>query len=411
MTLCAGFIGRFEKDDWLQRRAMTMYSQALRGLSTMMAAPNFIASDNVLAAVMCLGMAEVYSAPTQPEVDVGWASHNKGGCELLVSRGQSILRTDLGRGLLLRFRVTGVWTQLVYEASRIPMSGSPGLPNTAVERRKPFPFGESSLRQIARFASRNYYDHLIDIMVDIPSLLHDLEVMHHSQVNAAGSRAAGGSSRKGILRDILERGNATAEALTAWLVDFAAQHPSAWHCVHGPQVPGNAASDMFPHAAALRFQNLLTAQALTHLWAALVVLARCFAMCQDMCRGMDLDKDIQAACTQLFLCVCLSFPTSSLSTTGTPIGMVASGLHPLALGSRFADMICSATDYFTSPERGMSGPIILLFPLWLAKDIYTRIDDDLSRRKEAFCVNTFRKLADRGIKISEALASLSTKAF
>lgn len=63
MTLCASFLGRIMNDERLQQRAMTMCGETLRGLSTIIAAPNFFASDNVLAAVMCLGMAEVSKIP------------------------------------------------------------------------------------------------------------------------------------------------------------------------------------------------------------------------------------------------------------------------------------------------------------------------------------------------------------
>jgi hypothetical protein len=72
-------------------------------------------------------------------------------------------------------------------------------------------------------------------------------------------------------------------------------------------------------------------------------------------------------------------------------------------------MICSAAGYFMSRDRGISGPIILLFPLWIAKDMYANMMDKISRCKEVFCIGIFQELASRGIKISDALVSLSTK--
>lgn len=63
MTLCASFLGRIMNDEVLQQRAIGACGEALRSLSTIIAAPNFSASDNVLAAVMCLGMAEVSTIP------------------------------------------------------------------------------------------------------------------------------------------------------------------------------------------------------------------------------------------------------------------------------------------------------------------------------------------------------------
>ncbi|KAK4112880.1 hypothetical protein N656DRAFT_752982 [Canariomyces notabilis] len=388
MTLCAGFLGRVMSDECLQQRAMTMYGEALRGLSTVMAAPNFVASDSLLAAVMCLGMAEVYSAPTQPAQDIGWASHNKGGCELLVSRGASILQSELGRGLLLRFRVTGVWTQLVYEPHRAILNSGSGTPTkqlyTAVGKRKPFPFADPQLRQISKAANQNYYDSLIDAMVDIPGLLHDLDTLRQ-----------GVFISKDDLQDILARSKATTAGLGAWLVEFLAENRSAYHCVcvdrprPRPHPRGDRAYDdvdLFPHAGAFRFQNLLAAQAVTHFWAALVVLARCVAACQALSRGsadMDLEREVDEE--------------EAIVT------------DPRVLGCCFADMICSTAGYFTARERGMSGPIILLFPLWIAKDMYANMHDDMARRKEAFCLEVFSGLAARGMKISDALMSLSTK--
>jgi hypothetical protein len=438
MTLCAGFLGRVMSDEGMQQRAMTMYGEALRGLSTIMAAPNFVAaSDSLLAAVMCLGMAEVYSAPTtQSPQDIGWASHNKGGCELLVSRGASILRSELGRGLLLRFRVTGVWTQLVYQPFRAVLNSGPPAKQfyTAVGRRKPFPFADEPLRQIAKAANQNYYDTLIDAMVDIPGLLHDLDTIRQACFIS-----------KDDVRDVLARSIETTAALAQWRADFQAENPSAfqWHhrvVVDRPR-PHHARDsdhnvndpDLVPHAGGLRFQNLLAAQAVTHFWAALVVLARCVAMCQALSMGTDMDlvtemeigEEVREACMQLWECASPSLPGGSASVSSSPSSSSSSSSSsvgapwelacwevlpdPRALGCRFADMICSAAGYFTARERGMSGPIILLFPLWIAKDMYANMHDGLARRKEGFCLKVFAGLAARGMKISDALVSLSTK--
>jgi hypothetical protein len=434
MTLCAGFLGRVMSDERLQQRAMTMYGEALRGLSTVMATPNFVASDCLLAAVMCLGMAEVYSAPTQPAQDIGWASHNKGGCELLVSRGASILQSELGRGLLLRFRVTGVWTQLVYEPHRAILNSGSETPTkqlyTAVGKRKPFPFADPQLRQIAKVANQNYYDALIDAMVDIPGLLHDLDTLRQ-----------GVCISKDDLQDILARSRATTAGLGTWLVEFLAENSSAYHCVcvdrprPRPHPRGDRAYDdvdLFPHAGAFRFQNLLAAQAVTHFWAALVVLARCVAACQALSRSTgsvdlegEVEEEVREACMLLWECAAPSLPlpgvlssssspsssSSSWSSAGSWQGYWDEAIvtDPRVLGCCFADMVCSTAGYFTAPERGMSGPIILLFPLWIAKDMYANMHDDLARRKEGFCLEVFSGLAARGMKISDALMSLSTK--
>jgi hypothetical protein len=230
----------------------------------------------------------------------------------------------------------------------------------------------------------------MDAMVDIPGLLHDLNSMRQA---ATGDHK---KLRKG-LEDILTRAKAIGAGLGQWLAGFVTQDHSAWHCVDGPPRPG---ASIFP--GTFRFRNLLAAQATTHFWAGLVILARCYAMCQDLSKGtINIDQRVYGACIQLFKCS----PLQTLSA-GALIGLTG---DPQALGSHFADMICSAAGYFMSRDRGISGPIILLFPLWIAKDMYANMMDEISRCKEVFCIGIFQELASRGIKISDALVSLSTK--
>ncbi|KAK3311659.1 uncharacterized protein B0T15DRAFT_522184 [Chaetomium strumarium] len=88
---------------------------------------------------------------------------------------------------------------------------------------------------------------------------------------------------------------------------------------------------------------------------------------------------------------------------------VRRGKIPL-LGASLEFVDTHNAGYLMAPQRGMSGPIILLFPLWIAKDMYANLQDDVASRKEGLCLEVFRELAARGMKIPDALASLSTKA-
>jgi hypothetical protein len=98
----------------------------------------------------------------------GWTSHNRGGCELLGTRGLSALYSDLGKDLFLRFRVTRVWSELTFEASPTLGCARSYAPTGS---RKPFCFADPALRTISRLANESYHDFLMEAMLDIPELL------------------------------------------------------------------------------------------------------------------------------------------------------------------------------------------------------------------------------------------------
>ncbi|KAH7200631.1 hypothetical protein BKA60DRAFT_642031 [Fusarium oxysporum] len=232
--------------------------------------------------------------------------------------------------------------------------------------RKPCSFAEPSLRTISRLANQNYYEVLIDIMVDLPGLLHDVDGLHASGNSEADLvRAAG---------NIVSRGLQIAEYLRAWMVDLLAKHPLAYRWRHVPE------ASIFP--LQLHFQNLLMAQALIHFWAAMAMLARCFTVCQSIhmailnaTRGSF--EDVSGLVDDMDELYLLCFP----SDTPVPLG-------PEELALYYSDKICCSAAYCTSLDKRIVGPIVLLFPLWIAK-------------------NT--GFASRGIQFSGVLEKLSTK--
>ncbi|EXL67563.1 hypothetical protein FOPG_16333 [Fusarium oxysporum f. sp. conglutinans race 2 54008] len=367
LTLCAAFLGRMSKDDRLLKRAMVLYGRALKDLSGLMAVANLCPNDFMLATIMCLGMSEVYSPPTLGAREHGWTSHNQGGCELLKTRGASLLHTQLGQGLFLRFRVTGLYT--------------------AIGMRKPCSFAEPSLRTVSRLANQNYYDVLIDIMVDLPGLLHDVDALGTSESSQADLAGAAGN--------IMSRGWRIAEHLRVWIVDLLAKHPLAYHWRHSPEAP------VFP--LQLHFQNLLAAQALIHFWAAMAILVRCFIVCQSIhtathptMRGSF--EDVSGLVDDMDELNLLGFP----SDTSVP-------LAPEELALYYSDKICCSVAYCTSLDKRMVGPIVLLFPLWIAKNTYADGQQVASRQKERFCAEVFRSFASRGMQFSGVLEKLSNK--
>ena len=201
----------------------------------------------------------------------GWISHNRGGCEFLATRGLSILNSDLGRDLFLRFRVTGVWSQLTLEASptlRCVQSYAP------TRSRKSFCFADPALRTISRMANESYHDFLIEEMLDIPELLKDISSL---------STFFDATERWRYAKRVLFRAVIIEKKLDDWLSSFRLTHPYpyTWSLSTGHDGPGPPRhSAYFPQC--LQFVDLMVAQAMVHYWAGMVIVLRCIMVCQDI---------------------------------------------------------------------------------------------------------------------------------
>ncbi|KAG5656904.1 hypothetical protein KAF25_011073 [Fusarium avenaceum] len=376
LTLSAAFLGRNSNDVHLRKRSMVMYGNAIRHLGKAMSTADFYPSDIVLATIQCLGMSEVYSPPSQEAADHGWVSHIKGGAELLRIRGASILDTKLGRDLFIRFRAMSLWAQFVFEAP-ILVKGQPNI------HTKPFAFTDPNLRNISLLASRDsHYSMLFHLLLDIPELLHDVNLLSTLGNNAVDTGC--------MVQDIFLRAVTITESLRTWLDGFMAQHPVSYTWSNTPsETPYSI--DAFP----LRFDfpNLLTAQFWIHYWAAMILLMRCIMVCQKISlhSGSTFTYDYQRLAYSPILAGGVAISDAS-----------AVALH-------LADNICHSAAYSNDGDKGMSGPIMLLFPLWIAKDTFANDGSGLSRKKELYCVEALKALASRGMQISGALINHSIK--
>ena len=316
----------------------------------------------------------------------GWVSHNKGGGELLKLRGASIMTSDLGRGLFLRFRVTGVWTQLVFQASHVLRCVQL---YTAIGIKKSFCFADPELRSISRIANENFYDFLVEEMVDIPGLLEGIGSLF---------KHGAATERKSHVRRLLSKALPVRRNLNDWVSSFRLMHPYpyTWSLSdrHDPLHLSHYHS-LSPQR--LQFINLLVAQAMIHYWAAMVIVLRCVMVCQDI-----LASNLQA-----------SQEDDHYDNSGDEdiAGLAGEPLpsEPRTTALRFADCICYSAEYCISSDKGAAGPIVLLFPLWIAKDLYSQEEDKSSKRKEAFCVEVFKRIMNRGMHFSKALIDLSTR--
>lgn len=313
----------------------------------------------------------------------GWISHNRGGCELIGTRGLNVLNSDLGKDLFLRFRVTGVWSELTFEASPTLECARSYAPTGS---RKPFCFADPALRTISRLANESYHDFLIEEMLDIPELLKYMGNL---------STYCDATERRRHAERVLFKAVTIEKNLDDWLSSFRLTHPYpyTWSLSTGHDGPGRSRhSAYFPQC--LQFVDLMAAQAMVHYWAAMVIVLRCIMICQDILASNPL--------------VSQRYDPSEY-IDGMEDGVLGevltrSGLRDMAL--RFADCICCSAEYCASKDKGAPGPIILLFPLWVAKDLYAD-EGKLYQGKKSFCLEVFEGITKRGIHFSKALMDLS----
>jgi hypothetical protein len=321
----------------------------------------------------------MYSPPPQVAIDHGWVSHMKGGAELLKIRGASILDTKLGRDLFIRFRGVSLWAQFVFEAPIL-------LKGQTNAQRKPFAFADPSLRSISSVASRDsHYGMLFHLLLDMPGLLHDVNLLSTLSNEAV--------DRGDKAQDIFLKAVTIAESLRTWLDGFMTQYPVpyTWNSTPSETIcPGDA----FPRR--FDFPNLLAAQAWIHYWAAMIILMRCIMVCQA-----NSNAGLHSASVSIYNYRRLAWSPNLDSDVAIS--------DPSAAALYLADNVCHSAAYSNDDDKGMSGPIMLLFPLWIAKDTYTNDDSGLSRLKELYCVESLKALASRGIQISGALINHPTK--
>ncbi|KAI7978688.1 hypothetical protein EIK77_010594 [Talaromyces pinophilus] len=341
-----------------------------------MTAPAFIADDHTLAAIMCLGMSEMYSQPSGHEH--GWFSHNGGGCELIKRRGSSILETELGRSLFIRFHVTGIWRDLTLGASKAfqgwsdvvhAMHSSPGT-------KWSFALADPGMSRLSESVSQNYYDLLIEKVTSIPSLL---------QAVGSLSTQSMSQSRKAIrAKALIERAVAIVKSLFSWF--------ATTDCLQVYQA--DTSTVMFPCdntnilPPPVAFPNLMIAQALVHYWAAMIVVLRCIIICHEK----------------------LSFSSEApRSTKAWLFSQLGVEMEPETIAEQFADAICSSVDYCSATDKGTVGAIILLHPLAISKDFYANsaAADASAKSKRDFCILVLNKFKARGLLFAQALIQLS----
>jgi hypothetical protein len=80
-------------------------------------------------------------------------------------------------------------------------------------------------------------------------------------------------------------------------------------------------------------------------------------------------------------------------------------------GLEVSRLHCCSVDYCVGDDKGAAGPIVLLFPLWIAKDLYSNEGDEMSQKKVALCVEVFKGIMNCGMHLSKALVYLPSSNF
>ncbi|GES61341.1 hypothetical protein TCE0_038f12525 [Aspergillus terreus] len=383
-TLATTYIGESKRDSQLQRYAAVLHDRSLRDLAQSMGQGGGPADNNVLAAIMCMAFTEVFSPLRNREH--GWIAHNKGACELIESRGTALLQTELGRNLFLRLRITGLYS--------------------AIGRRESFPLADRKFNHLSKLANANYFDYLIEEMMLIRQLLKDLtDIVTEMEEVVLHTRVMG----------IFARGNAIIRSLFCWLADLKLKypHPCVWlgelaDNISGSTTIGTAATSAFTgrssaqelYSQHLGFPNLLVAQAMMHYWAAMIILLRCVLSCVRI-----VGSQVAAS---LFLkfqsgdCLGLPFPVAYGNIMGKE---QQTACEPIDVLLQLADAIACSVQYCISPSKGAVGPLVMLWPLWVIKDLHANAnaEDMVSQRKHEYCLGVFRGLMERGVKFSQPL--------
>jgi hypothetical protein len=310
----------------------------------------------------------------------GWFSHNKGGCELIKSRGLSILETELGRDLFIRFRVTGIWRDLTLGASKAFHKANQALDAvySSAETKWSFALADPGMARLSQTANQSYYDLLIEKIIPIPSVLQDIWTLSIQPI----------SQPEKITRAkaLIERSVAIAESLFSWYAttDCLQVYKKDISAVMSPS---NTSTNTLP--APVTFPNLMVARALTHYWAAMIVVLRCITICHEK-----------------LSCFSSEAPTP---TKAWLFAHLTVDMDPHTIARQFADAICSSVEYCIAADKGTAGSIFLLHPLSIAKDLYANEADVLAKPKQAFCIGVLKTLMARGLRFSHALIQLSSQ--
>jgi hypothetical protein len=131
-ALTTACLGSIDQNDDYKKKSLELKGETIRRLRNAAADPAERFSDHFLAAIICMVLVEVnsfsggsedwkealvtykYHHPVshQPQGPVlGWYIHIQGGLAIVEQRGWSMLKTELGRNLILRLRGLGVSAQ------------------------------------------------------------------------------------------------------------------------------------------------------------------------------------------------------------------------------------------------------------------------------------------------------------
>jgi hypothetical protein len=219
---------------------------------------------------------------------------------------------------------------------------------------------------------------LIEKIIPIPSVLQDIWSFS-IQPTCQPERITRAKA-------LIERSVAIAQSLFSWYAkkDCLQVYKKDISAVMSAS---NTSTNTLP--APVTFPNLMVAQALTHYWAAIIVVLRCITICHEKVSCFSSEAPI---------------PIKAWLFAHLNVDM-----DPQAIARQFADAICSSVLYCIAADKGTAGSIILLHPLPIAKDLYKNEADVLAKQKQAFCIDALKTLMARGLRFSHALIQLSSQ--
>jgi hypothetical protein len=333
-ALCLAQLGIWNRDPALAETSFKLYGSALRELKKTISCRKLGTPEATLASIAILSTYELFSGPSGE--DSGWVSHARGGSQILQLLGPNVCATPVGSLLFAKIR---------------------GLANVEAfrTRRTSILAGLEWQRCANEPESHDLYCHLLDLMIQLPSIMEELDMLAMS-INKAAERPA-------LIR-LLQLCSSLNGQLLAWnkKLENQVQGQLYWMV---PSVASSPADDpilgrVFP--LVFQFPSLRTAQLLLLYWSLLVLL---FRTIQDIQKRLNMQATSETALQT-------NFAPTYTDRRELCNEQICPSNDQIAV---LANNISQSFEYCYRTKHGTLGLQTTVFPLWVVRNFYESQSD------------------------------------
>lgn len=327
-------VGRSNNDLRLVKESTKIYGRALKDLQKALYDESRMHTAEVLAACSLLGLYEIFEGGDAMNRSVGWVSHAAGAARLIELRGPN---DHVDRQ-----------SHHVFLGARLPI-----LFSAILRRKRTFLADQDWLSVPWRtMPCKTYHDALVDIAVNVPSLLDEFDKLRSSPTSETHT----------ALQGLLESCTELKDALTSW--EHNKKQVSRPVLITHKHHEG----DLYPFNREMSWENHLFFNASLVYWA------------------MQLVVSVTITQIELFL-ASLGFPRSSLYSSTTSNQQHA---------RQYATCIVQSIPYALMPDMGALGINHLAFPLCLAFQHFTQAGEE---RICAWLVEICNDIRRQGVRL------------